>query len=370
MPQAVMLCVDCSEYMRNGDYKPTRFRALKDLVRGCINQILQEHMENVIGVIAMGGNRKADILCNLLSDQARALLVFDKMEIGGETSFLAAIQTAQLALKHRANKVARQRIVMFVGSPARVDKKALVKAGKQMKKNKVVVDVLSFGETEENQGILQAFRDAASPKNDAENQSKFLQIPPGGDLQSAAYELSGREQQQASSAPAASTGAASGAAAGGDDFGGLGFDPNLDPELAMALRMSMQEHMAGPAANTDASAPEVPATVPEATGASAADTNPDEDDDDDMDEEMDEELQRAIAMSMAADKNADDGDAAPGDSAAPNVDAQLQNADFINELLHELPGVAADDIDVDALLEDVPDNDGGDKSAKKDDNAS
>lgn len=39
------------------------------------------------------------------------------LDIEGEANFAAAVQIAQLALKHRQNKNQRQRIVIFVGSP-------------------------------------------------------------------------------------------------------------------------------------------------------------------------------------------------------------------------------------------------------------
>ena len=53
---------------------------------------------------------------------------------------------AQLALKHRSNKNGGQRIVTFVGSPVEADVKALVQAGKMLKKNNIAVDVIVLGE--------------------------------------------------------------------------------------------------------------------------------------------------------------------------------------------------------------------------------
>lgn len=37
------------------------------------------------------------------------------LEVGGEANLTAAIQVAQLALKHRQNKKQHQRIIVFVG---------------------------------------------------------------------------------------------------------------------------------------------------------------------------------------------------------------------------------------------------------------
>lgn len=73
----------------------------------------------------------------------------------------------QLALKHRQNKNQRQRVIVFVGSPLETASAAdLVKLGKRLKKNNVAVDVVSFGEVEENLDKLQQFIDAV---NSADN---------------------------------------------------------------------------------------------------------------------------------------------------------------------------------------------------------
>ena len=43
------------------------------------------------------------------------LLSFSGLDVGGEINLTAAIQIAQLALKHRQNKNQRQRIIVFAG---------------------------------------------------------------------------------------------------------------------------------------------------------------------------------------------------------------------------------------------------------------
>lgn len=52
----------------------------------------------------------------------------------------------QLALKHRQGKNHKMRIVAFVGSPVGLDEKEIVKLAKRLKKEKVNVDLVSFGE--------------------------------------------------------------------------------------------------------------------------------------------------------------------------------------------------------------------------------
>ncbi|XP_002734599.1 26S proteasome non-ATPase regulatory subunit 4-like, partial [Saccoglossus kowalevskii] len=51
-----------------------------------------------------------------------------------------------LALKHRQGRNHRMRIVIFVGSPIEEEDKDLVKLSKKLKKEKVNVDVVNFGE--------------------------------------------------------------------------------------------------------------------------------------------------------------------------------------------------------------------------------
>lgn len=57
-----------------------------------------------------------------------------------------AVQIAQLALKHRENKNARQRVVVFAGSHIQEAEEDLIKLGKKLRKNNVLIDVCLFGE--------------------------------------------------------------------------------------------------------------------------------------------------------------------------------------------------------------------------------
>ena len=51
-------------------------------------------------------------------------------------------------MKHRQNKNHKTRIVVFVGSPLDAEESTLVKVAKKLKKEKVNVDIVSFGEDE------------------------------------------------------------------------------------------------------------------------------------------------------------------------------------------------------------------------------
>ena len=52
----------------------------------------------------------------------------------------------QLALKHRQGKNHRTRIIVFIGSPLLIDDKELGKLARKLKKEKVNVDIICFGE--------------------------------------------------------------------------------------------------------------------------------------------------------------------------------------------------------------------------------
>lgn len=80
------------------------------------------------------------------NDIGKLLSALGKALIGGLSDLQTAIQVAQLALKHRENKNQRQRIVVFVGSPLDDTQENLVKLGKKLRKNNVLIDVVTFGE--------------------------------------------------------------------------------------------------------------------------------------------------------------------------------------------------------------------------------
>uniref|UniRef100_A0A8C5NJM2 VWFA domain-containing protein n=1 Tax=Junco hyemalis TaxID=40217 RepID=A0A8C5NJM2_JUNHY len=64
----------------------------------------------------------------------------------GVGDLLLLAHGAQLALKHRQGKNHKMRIIAFVGSPVHDSDKDLVKLAKRLKKEKVNVDIINFGE--------------------------------------------------------------------------------------------------------------------------------------------------------------------------------------------------------------------------------
>lgn len=118
----------------------------------------------------------------------------------------AGIQVAQLALKHRQNKKQQQRIIVFVGryylnnslvyfnvhlfltlvffflyflsftSPIKHDKSLLEAIGKKLKKNNVALDIVDFGESDDDKPEKLEALLAAVNNN---NTSHIVHVPPG-----------------------------------------------------------------------------------------------------------------------------------------------------------------------------------------------
>lgn len=60
--EATMLILDNSEYMRNGDYQPSRFDALADAVKTVFTTKIDSNPENTVGVMTMA-NKGCAMLC-------------------------------------------------------------------------------------------------------------------------------------------------------------------------------------------------------------------------------------------------------------------------------------------------------------------
>ncbi|KAJ3144124.1 hypothetical protein HK101_002799 [Irineochytrium annulatum] len=336
--EATILVLDNSEWMRNGDYTPTRVEAQHDAVTLLFNVKTQANPESTVGLMTMAGKRP-EVMVTLTNDIGKILTALHHIKISGKTSIAAGVQIAQLALKHRQNKNQRQRIIVFVGSPLDEDEKSLVKLGKKLKKNNVAVDVINFGEETENAEKLEAFIGAV---NSSDN-SHLVTIPPGPHILS--------DILISSPIVAGEDGAPPGFAAGGGGGFEYGVDPNLDPELALALRISMEEERARQeaAAGGASGGGAAPMAVEgEASGSAAVGGN-----------EEEEELARALQMSMGA----GDGDAMEDDDEVARAIAMSMQPedDALANVLGNLPGVDTNDPRIRNAMQDM-----GKKDEKKD----
>ena len=304
--EATMIVLDNSEWMRNGDYVPTRWDAQADAVNVLFDAKTNSHPENMVGVVTMAG-KSPEVLATLTQDIGKVFAGLHASKLAGTISLCTGINVAQLALKHRQNKNQRQRVIAFVGSPVSDSEESLLQLAKKLKKNNVAVDIVNFGEFEENESKLSKFVDTV---NSNEN-SHLLTVPTGAGPLSDTL-LSSPIVLQGSDSEAGPSGAAGGGGSGGNDFQ-FGVDPNADPELAMALRLSLEEEQARqraaqesqPDGENPPSAPEakhpaegatgslVPVDAPPLSGTSGLDTDMSH-----QAENEDELLKQAIALSQ------------------------------------------------------------------------
>ena len=196
--ESCMILLDNSEYMRNGDYIPTRLEAQHDAANLLVNAKTQSNPESTVGVIAMSGTTGsgpgqggtgAELLVSPTDDMGKILAALHGVPTRGPgdsassgVDIPASVQVASLALKHRRNKNGAQRVVVFVGSPldASIESRTLQRAGRQLKKNNVAIDVICMGEHETNEGRLQELVDAANGTGDGgERTCNLVTIPTG-----------------------------------------------------------------------------------------------------------------------------------------------------------------------------------------------
>jgi 26S proteasome regulatory subunit N10 len=392
-----MILLDNSEFMRNGDYIPTRLEAQQDAANLLVGAKTQSHPESTVGVSA-----GTELLVSPTEDVGKILNALHGLSISSKTKDVtAAVQVASLALKHRRNKNGSQRIVLFVGTPLDgIEVKALQKAGRQLKKNNVAIDVVALGELEANEEKLKELVDAANGRSDdgTERTCHLVTIPAGvlpSDVLASSPVVHGGSGGSAFAASAAAAAATGGA--GRDifaDFGGV--DPNMDPELAMALRVSMEEERARQqrlAAQQATQQQQQGSTAEESKDAEMTDATVSA-----MDMGLSEEealLQQALAMSMNENepKNSVEDDSKPAaemamdeddEAAAMQLalqmsmqteqgdnkeggDQQVNDPQFVSQLLGSLPGVDPNDPAIKNALKNLKkDNDDDKKDSGKD----
>ncbi|KAA3482262.1 26S proteasome non-ATPase regulatory subunit 4-like protein [Gossypium australe] len=368
--EATMICIDNSEWMRNGDYSPSRFQAQADAVSLICGAKTQSNPENTVGILTMAG-KGVRVLTTPTSDLGKILACMHGLEMGGEMNLAAGIQIAQLALKHRQNKLQHQRIIVFAGSPIKYEKKVLEMIGKKLKKNSVALDIVDFGEDEDGKPEKLEALLASVNNNDS---SHIVHVPPGqnalSDVLISTPVFTGDEEGGGGfAAHAASVGVTN------FDFG---VDPNIDPELALALRVSMEEERARQEAAAKKAAEESsnqekgeevqPQSDLQNATEQVTDHMVDEDDallkqalalsmnipgsdssvgDAEMSEATnDQELAMALQMSMQ--------DSSKDQSSESDVSKVLGDQSFMSSILSSLPGVDPNDPNVKDLLASLP----------------
>jgi len=308
-----VICIDNSEWMRNGDYNPTRMSAQQEAANLICGRKTQSNPETTLAILTMASNSPS-VQVALTTDLGKLLSSLSQIKINGEINFSTSIKVAQLALKRRSSEQSsNKRIVAFIGSPLKESKDDLEKLGLRLKKNNIAVDIVNFGEPEENTEKLDAFINSV---NNSDN-SHLVTVPPGPHILS----------DLIISSPILSVGGEGGGGMTGGEGGGdfeFGFDPSLDPELAMVLRMSMEEENRrqerlrgeqGGSAPSDATATTTAPPQPSTTTTTAVDEDVEMDDD--------EALRQAIAMSLAENQQPSTGTGATAEPTTTDDDVEM-----------------------------------------------
>jgi len=239
--ESTIICVDDSDFMRNGDFVPTRLAAMQDAVNIVCLSKTRANPENNVGLITMASS---EVLTTLTTDVSKLMSKLLAVQPQGELKLMSGLRVAHLALKHRQGKNHKMRIVVFIGSPLdQVDQAELTRLAKRLKKEKVNVDVISFGEQAGNTSALNTFIETLNGKDGTG--SHLLSVGPSPNLTDALVQSPILQSEDG--APIAGIGG------GGYDFGMEGDDP----ELALALRVSMEEQRARQEAEARANNPEL-----------------------------------------------------------------------------------------------------------------
>ncbi|KAI6646714.1 26S proteasome non-ATPase regulatory subunit 4 isoform X2 [Oopsacas minuta] len=219
--ESCVICLDSSEFMRNGDFIPSRLSAQEEAVNMICQSKRNKNAENCLALLSLTSSQ---MLVTLTRDVTKIMTTIRKLQPKGKIELGKGLQVAHLCLKHRQGRDHAIKIIVFVGSPVIDEESDLVILGKRLRKEKVSVDVINFGEESINVKKLESLITTLNGK-DGEN-SHLITVPPETRLSEVLV-----------SSPIMA-GSGGGAVPGNYEFG---VDPNEDPELAMVLRVSMEE---------------------------------------------------------------------------------------------------------------------------------
>lgn len=379
--ESTIICIDNSDFMRDGDFIPTRMQAQQDAVSLIFHAKTRSNPENNVGLLTLSDGR---VVTQLTSDVGKVFSKLHLLPIEGKLDFCKGIKVANLALKHRQGKNHRPRIVVFVGSPLEVDQNEFTKLAKRLKKEKISIDIVVFGE----ESSREKFEEFITVINGKENTNcHLICVPSGANLPDTLINTPIIQSEDGSGFP-------SGYSASAFAFG---VNPEDDPELAMALRISMEEQRrvqeaeiggGGGQTSTGETGQQIPSTN---TATSNVGQNPGQ-----SSNEMDvtrlteeEQIALAIQMSMSQAESSNTNDvemkeetpsqtantqqaSKTNEESQSNADtfaASLNDPQFLRDVLRDLPGVDVDSEAVRAALEQVQqqkkDSDDSDNSAAK-----
>lgn len=166
--------MDNSDWTRNGDYHPSRWDSEVEASNLIAESKSEKNPENTIGLITMAGKR-VEVQVSLTNDLTRILNANKNIHLSGESDFITSLNIATLTLKYRQNKNQKQRVIMFVGSPIKHSSEEIIQLGKKLKKYNIAIDIISFGNVDDNRELLNQL---LTQVNNANN-SSILEVPVG-----------------------------------------------------------------------------------------------------------------------------------------------------------------------------------------------
>ncbi|MES1922707.1 hypothetical protein MHBO_004232 [Bonamia ostreae] len=215
--EAVVYCVDNSDFSINGDGSITRRQSQSDTINRLAASKIAESPETTVGLISMAGKRTT-VMVPSTREPGEVLRTMHSLKNGGRCNILASLKTAQLVLKNRHNKNQKQRVILFIGSPIENDAASLLmKQAKIMKKNSVALDAVHFGienvQSADNENLRKLVETANSGNN-----GRLVSVGEGESLADTAFGELAKVPQNGSA------------------------EMEDDPELALALKMSLEEN--------------------------------------------------------------------------------------------------------------------------------
>ena len=267
--------------------------------------------------------------------------------LSGECDITAALSIAILCLKHRINKNQKQRIILFVGSPVTTKAENLVQIGKKLKKYNVAIDIISFGNIDENRELLNVL---LKEVNNSDN-SSILEVPLGAYLMDSLF--SSPIMGFGNNVDAGMGGAGAGANPGAGQQEPIGLS-QFERDMNLALQMSLQE------AQKNENKDKTPNINAEAEKNKNLDV---------IDEEEENELENARLLSIQENNKIIQKENEDKEKKAANE--ILESKDFLDDLLNQVDednnGKKEEDKKKDEKKEDKKDDKKDDKNKKDDD---
>lgn len=133
--ESCVICLDSSEFMRNGDFIPSRLSAQEEAVNMICQSKRNKNAENCMALLSL---TSAQMLVTLTRDVTKIMSTIRKVQPKGKIELGKGLQIAHLCLKHRQGRDHAIRIIVFVGSPVLDNEEELVKLAKRLRKEKVI----------------------------------------------------------------------------------------------------------------------------------------------------------------------------------------------------------------------------------------